>query len=335
MRVIEKKPRVWVAACLAAVLASSLAPLPVFAAPSAADVESARSLMAEGRAERAKGNHKAALQHFAAAHKIMNVPTTGVELGLSQAELGMLVEARETWIAVTKMPVDPKEPAPFAAARERAAQLAEEINPRIPTVRFLFVNTKELNGLDANIDGISVDAGVLLVPRRFNPGAHSAVFKLGGRVGKVKFQLAESESRELEIEFFDEAASAPTKTVTAPPPRTDPKPSPLRAPLVFGGFGLAAMSLVVGGVAGGLSLSRGSAAKENCVGNACPESARNDLDSARSWATISNIGFAVAGVSAVVGVVGLFLPTKTSTTKDSASTGVLVGVGSVSLVGSF
>lgn len=340
MRSIEgtfPRSRFWVAAGMAAVLAVTAAPPAVFAAASAADVESARALMAEGRAERAKGDHKKALQHFSAAHKIMNVPTTGLEVGQSQVDLGMFVEARETWIAVTKLPVDPKEPAPFAAAREKAGQLAEELNPKIPTVKFVFTNAKDLKGLQASIDNVNVDPDVLSVPRRFNPGAHAASFKLGTRIGGAKFQLAEGETREIEIEFFEDDGTKARPTVVAPKP-ADPKGSgsTMRAPLVYGGFGVAALSLVVGGVAGGLSLSRGSTVKESCSGNACPESVRADLDSARSWATISNVGFAVAGVAAVAGVVGLFLPAKsTSATKDTGATGVLVGAGTVSLVGSF
>ena len=44
--------------------------------PSAADKETARALMNEGRTDRDKGDLKAAVKAFAAADALMHVPTT-------------------------------------------------------------------------------------------------------------------------------------------------------------------------------------------------------------------------------------------------------------------
>src|SRR5260221_5508152 len=80
------------------------------AGPSAAEKETARSLMKAGRASRDKGDHKAALESFKAADAIMKVPTTGLEVGREQVALGLLVEARDTFLKIVRIPVEPKEP---------------------------------------------------------------------------------------------------------------------------------------------------------------------------------------------------------------------------------
>ena len=78
--------------------------------------------------------------------------------------------------------------------------------------------------------------------------------------------------------------------------------------LVFGGFGLAVAGLAVGGVTGALTLSKAGDVKTQCANGICDPAAKSDLDSASSLATISTIGFAVAGAGALCGVVGLLLP---------------------------
>lgn len=61
------------------VSAPAVTPLAVrvaHAEPTAADKETARTLMQDGRAKRTKGDHAGALEAFRAAHGIMKVPTT-------------------------------------------------------------------------------------------------------------------------------------------------------------------------------------------------------------------------------------------------------------------
>ena len=75
------------------------------AEPTAADRETARSLMQEARDLRDKGHVQDALKRFKAADDIMHVPTTGLEVARTQASMGMLVEARDTVANIRKLPV--------------------------------------------------------------------------------------------------------------------------------------------------------------------------------------------------------------------------------------
>src|SRR5271169_6333782 len=74
------------------------------AEPSAADRETARTLMQQGRELRAKGDLKEALKRFQAADEIMHVPSTGLEVAKSQVAIGELVEARDTIAAIRRVP---------------------------------------------------------------------------------------------------------------------------------------------------------------------------------------------------------------------------------------
>ncbi len=339
---------------IASAVAIALASASALAAPSASDKDAARELMAQGRKERAAGHQAAALERFQAADRIMQVPTTGLEVGQSFADLGKLVEARDAWLAVTKLPVEPKEPEAFVKARQRAQELVDEITPRIPTAKFDVSGQAQGSTLKVTLDEASIEADTLVVPRRLNPGKHVAVFNDGTRTRKIAFELAERDTKEIEVDLAsgDEDSSAATTTTTSttsttatePPPPTDVdtgKGSPLRAPFLYGGFGLAGAGLIAGGITGFISMQHTSSAKNLCTNNLCPPSTHDDLATARSMATFSNIGFAVAGVGAIVGVVGLLLPSAPvaaappPTTGSKPSATVVVGFGSIGDVGSF
>lgn len=345
------------AVVLASSFAVSLVPTRAEAAPSAADVDTARALMTQGREERKKGNHAAALERFKAANKIMTVPTTALEVGQSQADLGLLVEARETWLAATRLPVEAKEPEAFARARQLAQSLADDIAPRIPTVQFQIANAAAGVKLKISLDDVPLEPEALLVPRKANPGKHVALFEDGKHSKKVEFELVEREAKNVEVDLATGEAivdpnAKPTTTSEPTEPTTKTAPvrdvergSSLRAPMIYGGFGLAGVGVIVGGVTGILAFTHGSAAKDLCTGTACPSAAHDDLASARSNATISNIAFGLAGVGAVIGVVGLLLPAGAPAISTPGATpgaarskpgaSLVVGFGSIAVVGAF
>ena len=91
------------------------------AEPSAAERDTARGLMAEGRSDRENGDLQDALRAFLGADAIMHVPTTGLEVARTQAALGLLVEAWTTALRVSRTSAKPGEPAPFQVARQAAA----------------------------------------------------------------------------------------------------------------------------------------------------------------------------------------------------------------------
>jgi hypothetical protein len=308
---------------LALALFSSLAS----AEPTAAERDTARKLMEDARDKRDKKDFAGALESFKAADDIMHVPTTGFEVGVTLSQLGKLVEAREQLLAVTRIPKRDKEPAPFENARKNAAELYDALEPRIPTLRFEVHGAKAAQA-SVTVDGIAVAASVGKVGLRLNPGHHVVVAKERDRSVKEELDVEEKETKSIALELPPEKA--------APPPAKPPEQPKSRemSPLTYAGFGVAGAGLVVGGVTGFMMFSKKSTLEDNCPDKKCGPDSHDDLDSAKTYATVSTVAFIVAGVGAGVGVVGLFLRPKE---KEAAAVRVepFIGAGSTGLRGSF
>jgi hypothetical protein len=289
---------------------------PAGAEPTAADKETARGLMTEGRADRDKGDLKGALKAFAGADSIMHVPTTGLELARAQVAVGQLVEARDTALRVMRIPESAGDPAPFKQAREAASQLNDQLGGRIPS---LTVNVKNVpDGVTATvtIDDAPLSAEVLGQPRKLDPGHHVVVAKAGTADGKQEVDLAEKESKQVTIELPAQSAAPPasvepTGTATEGPPPDETPPASERSgaskAMIWGGFGLAGAGVIAGSITGLLAMSQTSSVKSSsqCSGTVCNPSADGDISSAKTMATISTVSFIAGGVGAVVGVIGL------------------------------
>ena len=284
-----------------------LAP-PAAADPSLSDKETARSLMDDGDAKRDKGDFKAALKSYEAADAIMRVPTTGLEVARAQAQLGLLLEARETLARVMRLPPRPGEPAPFTAARRTAEQLNGDLATRLPSITVVVTNGDPAAPAQIVVDGDPVPPAAAQAPRKVNPGRHSIVARSGAIERKEDVTVAERDARIVTIDLKQpQSASADPSTVE--PPREGSR-SALPKVLMIGGFAVGAIGIGVGSVTGLMSFSKVSDVKTDCVDDKCKPSRASDIDSARSLGTISTIAFIAGGVGVGVGVVGLILSGK-------------------------
>ena len=285
-----------------------VAPATVYAAaPTAADRENARALITEGNARRDNNDLKGALAAFEGADSIMHVPTTGLAVAYTRAALGLLVDARDVALEVARSPVAAGEPKAFAQARKSAEELAEELAPRIPTLRIVLQGAPPGAVPEVTVAGTPIPLAALVVPRRLNPGHYVVVGKLGAITRGSDVDLAEKDDTSVTIDFSE----APVAAVV--PPAADPKPLPTEkrdsgrrtSPVVYAGFGVGGVGLIVGSVTGIMSISKKATATESCVGFQCPPAVHGDVDSAKSLALVSTIGFVVAGVGAAAGVAGI------------------------------
>lgn len=321
------------------------------AEPSAADRETARGLMDQGKARAAEKDLPGALRAFAGAHAIMNVPTTGMALGRAQLAMGQMIEARSTFLAITSLAPVANEPAVFAAARAEAEGLAADLAARIPSI--VIVLRGDPKSPTVTVDGAAVPAAALGLPRKVNPGKHSVKASAPGYAEATReVEIAERETKEVAVELqrsTDAEPVVPPVPVASPAkpgrpaarsPEPEPEPEPRgdkrdeygpgsRSPWTYRGLVLAASGALVGSITGGLSMSKTSAAKQSCQGNVCPASTQGDVDTARTLATVSNVAFALAGVGVVVTVIGV------ATTPSKKDTSVYVGPLSAGVRGSF
>jgi hypothetical protein len=187
---------------------------PALAQPTASDRETARALMAEGREKRDAGDLAGAMKAFVAADSIMHVPTTGLEVARTQDKMGQLVEARETLIAVLRIPVQPTDPPPFAEARKAAEALDADLAKRIPTL--VVEPTSDLPGpITVTIDDQPIPSNLVTIPRRLNPGKHVVVAKAGGEEARETVTLAQSEQKRLALRVTKKPPPPPAPAAAA------------------------------------------------------------------------------------------------------------------------
>ena len=316
-------PRRWLQACalaLGLVLGASAAA----AEPSLPEREAARTLLLSGREKRKQGQLGEALADFEKAHAIMRVPTTGLDLGKAQQELGLLVEARTSFLEAARHPVKRNESRAFKRARKEAKQLAEEIVPRLVTL-----TVSVPSGAQVTIDGAEISASSINVPLKVNPGRHEIVGTLDGDEKREWIEVAEGEVKTIELPLVPKAAD-PEKPSKKKKGSSRAKREPdagakasgsktTTSPLVWIGGGTAATGLVVGTVTGLMAFSVHGEVTTRCTGGIrCPPETHAEIDRGTTLGTVSTVAFVVAGIGAGVLVYGLLNP-KVEAKADSSA----------------
>jgi hypothetical protein len=306
--------------------------------PSPAQKETARNLMDVGKTKYEEGDFIGAAEAFEGADKIMGVTVTGLWRGKALDKLGRLVDARDVLLAVARIPAGDNEPAVLSDARNEAAELQLEVAGRIPEVTFLVTGLQAPAEPSVTVDGEAVPLSTLELPQKVDPGRHKIVATAPGHFDlSVEVEVRDGESQKVSLVF-----RANGEPIVPPPPK--PPPGPVQPPANTGLSGLAVTaivagsiggaSLLVGAITGGLSLSRASDAKSNCVDGLCPAEDESARDSSVTLAHVSTATFVVGGVGAAVAGVALIM----ELTGDEPQTGALVpllGPGFVGVSGRF
>jgi hypothetical protein len=286
----------------------------VRAQPNDAQKETARNLMVEARQLRQSGDLLGALRRFNAADAIMNVPTTGFEVASTQAELGELVEARETLLRMLAIPQHLDDPEPFNEARAKARTLDEQLATRIGSITLQDCGVGEMLEMQLSVDGKTLPAAMIGLPFRVNPGKHQVATRLQGRALWREVEVAEGQAIEVPLE-------CESTTKSAPPPTPRPGPAPARRhkdehlaqasssyPVsAYVGAGIGLLGVGVGTTTAILAISRKNSAVQGCVGDACPPSTWQTLDRAEELATISTVSFVAGGLGVAIMVGSLLL----------------------------
>ncbi len=174
-------------------------------------------------------------------------------------------------------PADKEKHAERSAAAQRSL---DALLPRVPHVTLHSPGNK-VQAL--KIDGKVMDARLIDRPIAIDPGEHVAEASAPLSLTRSEhFVVGEGESREVTLVLPPAAAQA------LPPEKVEP---PSRMWLYVAG-GVGAAGLALGGIAGGIVLSKKSAIENGCPDQVCSESGQAALDAARPAALASEIGFA-------------------------------------------
>lgn len=324
-------------ALLIAVAALGRAPAAFADEPSAADKETARSLMDQGDERMDHKDYAAAVKAYQAADTIMHLPMTGIALAQAQVAAGLLTEARDTAIQVTHLPRGPRETAAYAKARAEAEDLADKLAARIPSVQVT------VKGAPADVviavDGAALPAAAATLPRKVNPGKHVITANATGyEEARVEVTVSEGATVPVTLE--------PKRSATAianPPGGSGPGkgtgtkgpavPSRGASPLAIAGFGVAGAGIIAGAITGAMSFSRTSTLKDKCTGGVCGSALHGDLATANTLANVSNVAFGVGLAGAAAGIIGVLIPRPKE--KEPAPVTPVVGLGSIGVLGTF
>ena len=338
------KPQRHVLGALCAGLVATLASAS-HADEAAENTAAARTLGIQGVQLADAGKCPEAIEKLTRAEALHHAPTILGRIGECQVIVGEVVAGTETLNMVVREVLPATAPKVFRDAQERAQKVLTAAVPKIAHL-VIRITPGELKASVA-IAGKPVPAALLGAERPTDPGTHQVTATAEGyKPASATVTLAEGGHQEITLllEPDPNAVSAPPVGTTGAVAVTSvdggaPAPSSKKSKVpAFVAFGVGGAGLLVGGITGGLALSKAS----DCPNKVCES--QSDLDSAKTMATISTIGFGVGIAGVAVGTI-LLLTGNGSSEKPAAqakphqaaklAVQPWFGVSSVGVTGSF
>jgi hypothetical protein len=344
------------------------------ASPSASDIALARSLGSEGVQLADAGNCAAAVEKLQRAEALYHAPTMLVRLGECQVALGKVVAGTENLQRVVREALPPKAPKAFVDAQARAQRVLASALPKVARLK-IHVDAPPGVRPSVKLDGDSIPLAALDVDRPADPGVHQIeVSAPGFLTARQDATLQEGSTGSATLKLEPELAPAgpapmgpggapaapampgqygppagsfapmpgPSMGGTMSPPGQETTGGSSQKTVGFVLIGVGAAGAVVGSVFGGIAMAKKTSLDDACKAgkDRCPPQAQSDIDSLKTSATVSTVGFAIGGVGLVSGLIVL-LTAKPSSTGETgaqplrASVTPLIGPSSLGLAGSF
>ncbi len=291
-----------------------------------ASIERAKALFLAARDLFKQGKYADALVVFESSYATYPRPSTLLNMGLCDEQLGQLVRAKARFEAVlTQLPAEDDQ---AKLAKEHAAL----VSSRLAHLTIDLLQRSDVSSL-VFLDGEKLVGPKLRQSHDLDPGAHSVVVKAEGHE-EASFQvdLREGEQRRLRV---GPGPALGSERVDRSSPE---KPSSLPT-LALGAGAVGLVGLGVGGVFGVLTLNKKADLEAACPNaSACDERGLALVDEGKTLGAVSTVGFAVGGLFAAAGVT-LWLLNEPDPKAPSTSFGLQVRAdadgGGAQLAGSF
>jgi hypothetical protein len=318
--------------------------------PSAADTALARNLAVEGIQLADKGDCAAAIPKLERAETIYHAPTILGRLGECQVAVGKIVAGTENLQRVVREPLPDKPPAAFVQAQSRARKVLDGASPKVARIK-IHVEMPAGARPVVTLDGEPVSLATLDLDRPADPGQHVVEAKLPGyRNARADLALQPGGAGTASLRLDPEApgalpAAAPVAPAPyAPVPAAQPyapaaqpypaaQPAAPAAPASVGAdtgtgggsktagyvlLGVGGVGIVVGSAFGVMAMGKKSSLDTACSGGKanCPQTSQSDIDSMKSSATISTVGFGLGAAGLVIG--GILLATSGGKAAEAA-----------------
>jgi hypothetical protein len=279
--------------------------------PQAENVAAARSLGLQGIKLADAGDCKGAIEKLSRAESLYHAPSILGRLCECQGAVGQVVAGTENLNRVVREELSATAPKAFRDAQTRARGV---LNSALPKIAHLTVKVEPADAKpQVTVGGAPIPPALIGVERPTDPGTHEVVVSAPGYLEqRSNVTLTEGGTQELAIKLEKNAAAAgappppataaPAVVTTGPVTPVDDTSPKKNHTLAYVALGVGGAGLVVGGITGFLALGKKSDL-ENCENNRCPSSQADTLDSAKSMATVSTVGFTVGFVGVGVGVV--------------------------------
>lgn len=307
--------------------------LPIGGAHAQTDEEkaAARSLAKQGAEAFAAGRHAETLDLMTRAEAIVHAPPHLLYIARSQAALGKLVAARESYLKVIREELGPTAPRAFKDAQQQAKEEVGPVEARIASLRIVLKGPGAAK-VNVKLDGQPVPAVLVGVYRPIDPGKHVVTaYPIGLSPVEQTVEFADAEKKDVTLTIPAGGASGAGLDPTDDPDArakasADAEtPSPWGSPLVIGGIAGAVVG--VGGVVVGAvfaakrgSLSDRASAKYDQAGckppskATCTKAVQEEIGAldgdAATAGTIGVAGLVAGGVLLAGGVTMLVLGLK-------------------------
>lgn len=341
------RARLAVPACVLSLLVSA----PALAQDAtAANIAAARTLGIQGVQLADAGKCDQAIEKLSRAEALYHAPTILGRLGECQVAVGQIVLGTENLNRVVREQLAPNAPQAFRAAQERAKKA---LDAALPKIAYLTVTVEPRDAKpEVKVGGVPVPSALIGVERPTDPGTHEVVATAPGYLeAKSTVTLAEAGHQSIALTLQPDpsakpadppAETIPPGSTLVPPPGAQPPPPAAKSggsnTLAYVLLGVGGVGIVAGSVTGIMAI--GAKSDLDCPDKRCVGEEGDKLESAKTIAMVSTIGFAVGIPAAAVGAVLLVTGgSKKDTGKLDQPKGFsatpYVGFGEAGVVGTF
>jgi len=270
-----------------------------------------RKLSSDGVAAYQDGDYQRAVEKLEKAWSILQTAPLGLWSGRALEKAGRLVEASERYMAAKRAPLDRGgDRDAQESARAEAEAAYEAVQPRVPTITLQFTGAQATE-LTVVVAGKTILPDFVGLPVPVDPGTVDVSAQRGTEPAvTTQVSLREGDHEVVTLDFRAAgaeggAASAQAEGENAP---ADTGPSDAGArkgswqPVAgWIGVGLGGASLILGGITGGMVLSKW---QELGCGDGAPlcDAGPDETAPINDLRTVSTIGFIAGGVLAAAGI---------------------------------
>jgi hypothetical protein len=314
--------------CLAACFFTNVA----FAEEPASEAD---ALFKSGLEQMRAGRYETACPMLAKSYQLDPLPGALFTESDCEAAWGKVATAIEHYqafvSALTALPAERR--AKFDERRSLALEKIAALGPLVPELT-IDVSLAPPDSLVIRRNGVAVDRAAYGVSKRIDPGEYVVSAEVDGKVvWERRVRLSQGDRARVDVPWLE----SPKSPVAAAAPPTAPTIRPTASPpssgtstgrtLAYFAGGIGVGGLVAGAVTGILALQEKTTIDDNCPQRRCNATGHDAVESARTAATVSTIGFSV-GLAGAVGATILWLssdPPKKSDEREGAVRPIVIG----------